>query len=50
MSEANYHSTIEIAINMKKAPILVNKPVFLSNLDLSVLEIRKTVIYKIQYD
>ena len=52
VSEPNYHSIKGfpedlVAIKMKKTKIKVNKPVYL---DLSILEISKTLMYKFWYD
>ena len=52
VSEPNYHAIkgfLEnlVAIKMKKTKIKVNKPVYL---DLSILEISKTLMYKFWYD
>ena len=52
VSEPNYHATKHfsenlIAIEMKKARVLMNKPVYLG---LAILDISKTVMYEFWYD
>ena len=52
VSEPNYHTTKFfsenlLAIEMKKIKVKMNKPVYL---DLSILEINKTLMYKFWYD
>ena len=52
VSEPNYHTTIQfsenlLTIEMKKIKIKMDKPVYL---DLSILEISKTIMYKFWYD
>ena len=52
VSESNYHTTKFftenlLAIEMKKIPVLMNKPVFLR---LSILDLSKTVMYEFWYD
>ena len=52
VSEPNYHATKHfsenlMAIEMKKTKVEMNKPVYLG---LSILDISKTLIYKIWYD
>ena len=52
VSEPNYHTTKLftenlLAIKMKKTQITMNKPVYLG---LSILDIRKTVMYEFWYD
>ena len=52
VSESNYHTTKFftenlLAIEMKKTPVLMNKPVYLL---LSILDLSKTVMYEFWYD
>ena len=52
VSEPNYHTTKFFtenlsAIEMKKTQITMNKPVYL---DLSILDLSKTVMYEFRYD
>ena len=52
VSESNYHTTKFftenlLAIEMKKTPVLMNKPVYLR---LSILDLSKTVMYEFWYD
>ena len=52
VSEPNYHATKHfsenlMAIEMKKTKVKMNEPVYLG---LSILDISKTLIYKIWYD
>ena len=52
MSEPNYHTTKWfsenlLAIEMKKTKVKMNKPLYL---DLSILEISKTLMYEFWYD
>ena len=52
VSEPNYHTTkffIEnlLAIEMRKTQILMDKPIYL---DLSILDLSKTVMYEFWYD
>ena len=52
VSEKNYHTTkifssILLAIEMKRIQVLKNKPVYLG---LSILEIRKIVMYEFWHD
>ena len=52
VSEPNYHTTKFfsenlLAIEMKKIKVKMNKPVYL---DLSILEINKTLMYKFWHD
>ena len=52
VSEPNYHTTKQfsenlLTIEMKKIKIKMDKPVYL---DLSILEISKTIMYKFWYD
>ena len=55
VSEPNYHTTKYLAkellaTEIRKTQIIVNKPVYLIYLGLSVLDLRKTVISKFWYD
>ena len=52
VSESNYHTAKFfnenlLAIEMKKTPVLMNKPVYLR---LSILDLSKTVMYEFWYD
>ena len=52
VSESNYHTTKFftenlLAIEMKKTPVSMNKPVYLR---LSILDLSKTVMYEFWYD
>ena len=52
VSEPNYHTTKQfsenlLTIEMKKAKVKMNKPVYL---DFSILEINKTLMYEFWYD
>ena len=52
VSEPNYHTTKRfsenlLAIEMKKTKVKMNKPVYL---DMSILDIGKTLMYKFWYD
>ena len=52
MSRPNYHTTdffteFSLAIEMRKPQILINKPVYL---ELSILELRKILMYEFWYD
>ena len=52
VSEPNYHTTKQfsenlLAIEMKKAKVKMNKPLYLGK---SILDISKTLIYKFWYD
>ena len=55
VSEPNYHTTKYLAkellaTEIRKTQIIVNKPVYLIYLGLSVLDLRKTVMSKFWYD
>ena len=52
VSEPNYHTTKQfsenlLAIEMKKAKVKMNKPLYLG---MSILDIRKTLMYEFWYD
>ena len=47
VSEPNYHTTKKFSEDMKRTPILMNKPVYLG---LSILEISKIVMHEVWYD
>ena len=52
VSEPNYHTTKQfsenlLAIEMKKAKVKMNKPVYLGK---SILDISKTLMYEVSYD